>query len=391
MQENDLSGAEAKRRLALIGPVTPFRGGIAQYTTELHRALSAGCDLQTLSFRRQYPAWLYPGKSDREPGRQGYVEPGVDYLLDALNPLTWAAAARSVATRGCDLAMVNWWTIFWAPGFGLIAHMLRKHGVPVVFLCHNLSDHDSGPLKRALTTGLLSLGAAYLAHNRQQADLLRGLFPGKPVLMHPLPTWNRFPPAMNSLPRRGRLELLFFGFIRPYKGLDTLVEALARLADRDVYLTVVGEPWCAPQELRARIEAAGAPNIELHLEYVDDVAAADFFERADMVMLPYREATGSAVAAVAQHYDRPILASRVEGLREVIEEGSTGFLVEPDSPAQLADRLRTITRAQLEQMRPNVHAYKARFTWQTLAATLIDLAGELSPEARRRQPRLPAR
>jgi glycosyltransferase involved in cell wall biosynthesis len=382
---NDTSGLPSARKLAFIGPVSPFRGGIAQYATALHRALSRRCELQTVSFRRLYPAWLYPGKSDREPGMEGHTEPGVTYLLDALNPLTWTAAARAVAARKCDLAIINWWTIFWAPGLALIARMLRKRDMPVVFLVHNLSDHDAGAFKRAVSKYLLSQAAGYLVHSNEQAVRLRQWFPEKPVLLQPVPAWDRFPPALNPRPQRGRLELLFFGFIRPYKGLDTLVDAVARLADQDVHLTVVGEPWCPPQELRARIQASGAPNIELHLEYVDDNAVADFFARADLVVLPYRAATPSAVAAVAYHYDRPVLASRVPGLREVVEEGRTGFLVDPDSPDQLADQLRSITRVQLQQMRPNVQAYKSRFTWDSLAAAAIDFASAFALDERQRK------
>src|SRR6185312_3572082 len=105
-------------------------------------------------------------------------------------------------------------------------------------------------------------------------------------------------------------------------------DALASLADTDVHLTVVGEPWCKPAELRARVQASGAPNVDLHLEYVDEAAMSGFFARADLVVLPYRTETPSAVAALAYHFDRPILATRVNGLKDVVEEGHTGWLVD---------------------------------------------------------------
>lgn len=385
MQADDPNGAPSKCKLALIGPVTPFRGGIAQYTTELRRALATRCDLQTISFRRQYPAFLYPGKSDREPGLERFREAGVDYRLDALNPLTWVSAARAVAARGNDLTVIDWWTLFWAPGLALIARMLRARGARTAFLCHNLFDHDSGVFKRAVSRRLLSQAAAYIVHSNEHAELLHHEFPGRPVLVHPLPTFDHFPPASNPQPQRGRLELLFFGFIRPYKGLDVLVDALAKLRDNDIHLTIVGEPWCPAEELRARIRATGAPNIELHLQYVDDVVAADFFARADLVVLPYRAATPSAVAALAYHYDRPVLATRVPGLRDVVEEGRTGFLVDPNSPEQLADRLRALTRAQLQQMRQSVGVYKSRFTWASLADAFVSFAGDVAQAASHRE------
>lgn len=361
-------------RLALIGPTFPYRGGIAQYTTQLHRALRQRCPLQTISFRRQYPVWLYPGKSDREPGTHPHGENGVDYTLDALNPLTWTAAAHAVAKRGCDLAIIDWWTLFWAPGFALIARMLRKRHVPVAFLCHNLFDHGSGLFKRAAAIKLLAQADAYLVHCEQQADLLRGLFPDKRVVVHPHPTYDRFPLAINPLPQRGRLELLFFGFIRPYKGLDVLIDALARLNDSGVYLTVAGEPWEAAEKLRARLLLKRAPNVELHLSYADDTAVANHFARADLVVLPYRSSAGSGVAAVAFHYDRPVLAARVGGLEDIVVEGRNGFLIDPENAEELAEKIQTLHRKQLGSMREYVHDCKSLFTWNSLADILIGLA-----------------
>jgi glycosyltransferase involved in cell wall biosynthesis len=125
------------------------------------------------------------------------------------------------------------------------------------------------------------------------------------------------------------------------------------------------------------VRASGAPNVDLHLEYVDEASMARFFARADLVVLPYRTETPSAVAALAYHFDRPILATRVNGLKDVVEEGHTGWLIDPDSPEQLAGRLRSLTRPQLQQMRPAVRDYKSRFNWQTLAAMVLRLAGEI--------------
>lgn len=372
-------------RVALIGPVLPFRGGIAQYTTQLRRALAPLCTLRTVSYLRQYPAWLYPGKSDREPGLESFREYGVAYELDAVNPLTWRRVARSIAEDGCDLAVFDWWTLFWAPAIALMARALRRRGVRVAFLCHNLFDHDASSLKRKIATLLLAQADSYLVHSREQAASLQATFPRKTVVTHPLPPFDQLPPPSMSLPKRGRLELLFFGFIRPYKGLDVLVDALTRLDDKQVYLTVVGEPWCSPDDLRQRIEDAHAPNIELHLDYVEDTVAADFFARADLVVLPYRSASGSGVAGMAFHYDCPILATRTGAFPDMIEEGKTGFLVAPDSVDELATAIKPLTRAQLVAMRQHVHEQKSRYTWDSLAQCLIELARQSNTAIR--QPR----
>lgn len=371
----DSTIASSAPRLALIGPVSPpFRGGIAQYTDNLRKALIPRCELKTISFKRLYPAWLYPGASDREPGVEHTYQSDVAYTLDALDPRTWWAAVRDIADAHFDLVVINWWTLFWAPGFAWMARLLHARGVSVVFLCHNLFDHDSGALKGALAMRFLSRADAYLVHTQAQADSLKQMFPAKTIRMHFHPIYDNYPPPKQILPKRGRLELLFFGFIRPYKGLDFLIDALALLADRDVYLTVVGEPWCKPEDLQQRVRGSGAPNIELHLEYVDASAAANYFSRTDLVVLPYRKASGSGVAAMAYHYDKPVLATRVGGFPDVIEEGRTGFLVDPDSPHQLATVIRTLSRGTLAPMATWVREYKGRFTWSSLADTLVELA-----------------
>jgi glycosyltransferase involved in cell wall biosynthesis len=171
--------------------------------------------------------------------------------------------------------------------------------------------------------------------------------------------------------------LLFFGFIRPYKGLDIVIDALGRLRDSNIHLTVVGEPWGSVEDLLKHVHASGAPNVELHLEYVDDATAAHFFCRADIVVLPYRAATPSAVAALAYHYERPVLATRVGGLEDTVEDGRTGFLIDPNAPDQLAERLQTIDRSRLKQMQPYVREYAARFTWRSLATAVAALADEI--------------
>lgn len=373
-------------KLALLGPISPpFRGGIAQYTDNLRKELVSRCELKTVSFKRLYPAWLYPGASDREPGMERARQADILYTLDALNPRTLWIAARDIANARCDLAIINWWTLFWAPGFAWMAKLLRARGVTVAFLCHNLFDHDSGVLKRMLAKRFLSQADAYLVHSSEQAETLKQMFPAKAIRMHPHPTYDNYPSPAKILPKRGRLELLFFGFIRPYKGLDSLIDALALLADHDVYLTVVGEPWYRPEELQEQVRRSGAPNVELHLGYVDAYAAADYFARADLVVLPYRKATGSGVAAMAYHYDKPVLATRVGGFPDIIEDGRTGFLVDPDSPHQLATTIRTLDRDTLAPLVVQVRDYKNRFTWSSLADILIELVpkmGSNNPTAR---------
>ena len=358
-------------RVGLIGPILPYRGGVAQHTTMIHRELSGRCELLTVSFKRQYPKWLYPGKSDREPGREKDREPGVLYELDPLNPLTWRRACDRLEEHGAQAVVIAWWTVFWAPCFSFIASRLERRGVRVVFLCHNCFDHDSSFMKSSVARRVLSGRSAFIAQSSEDATTLRKLTPSAEVSVYPHPVFNQFPAPQKTLPRRARLELLFFGFVRPYKGLDVLVEAMELLKAEDVFLTVAGEWWSKDAELRGAIARAG--RIELIDRYIPEADAADLFCRADVVVLPYRSATASGIVSLSYHYGKPVIASRVGGLPDVVDDGASGRLVPPGDPDALAAAIRGFLGAPPASA-AGIEAVKRRMTWEGLASCVLKFA-----------------
>lgn len=359
------------RRITLVGPVWPYRGGIAQYTGQLKNALEKTCRLQTISFKRLYPKWLYPGKSDKEPGFSNERERNVSYSIDALSPLSWHRAASEIADGGCDHAILSWWTLFLAPAFSYIAWCLRRKGIRVSFLCHNLFDHDTQGLKARLSKKLLGAADSYIVHSQQQAVLLRELYPSKPVLHRLHPIYRHFPRVAAGLPQRGRLELLFFGFIRPYKGLDVLLQALHELRDPEIHLTVVGEAWTTQGSDFDSARQSGI-NIETHFRYVDELEAASFFQRADVVVLPYLSATGSGVVTLAYHYGKPVIASKVGGLQEAVIDGATGWLVAPGSADDLKSRISRTSRGSTRLLKQGIEDFVSRNGWDAMAAAIRD-------------------
>ena len=182
------------------------------------------------------------------------------------------------------------------------------------------------------------------------------------------------PAPSRQFEARGTLGLLFFGFIRPYKGLDLLLQAVSDLHDDGVYLTIVGEPWGDTSVIQRQIEAAGIPNVEAILSYVSDQEAADYLSRADAVVLPYRSATGSGVASLAYNFGKPVIATRVGGLTDTIVHGETGVLVAPESSSALREAIGSVTREQLRAMRPAIERLCADNSWDALARLLADVA-----------------
>ncbi|MBQ4854712.1 glycosyltransferase family 4 protein [Rhodanobacter sp. B2A1Ga4] len=364
--------ATRPRRICVVGPVLPFRGGISHYNSMLFRALKeSDVQVSLFSFSRQYPKLLYPGANDRDPSLKGYREPGAQYTIDSINPFTWWKTARSIIRERPDMVVFHWWTVFWAPCFAFMASLLKRHDIRIAIICHNLVDHDSGVLKATISRWVLDMADAYLVHSSEHKNMLLMARPGISVAQHPIPVYGHYPQAGQMLAKRGRLELLFFGFIRPYKGLDILLEAMHQLDDTAIHLTVIGEHWGDPSALLEQLSTF--PNVEAHLRYMSDGEAADYFERTDFVVLPYRTATGSAVASVAFHYNKPIIASRTGGLPDVVIDGVTGKLVAPNNPKELADTVRQLDRAQAQRFSDGVRNFKTINDWRSLCDSLLSL------------------
>jgi glycosyltransferase involved in cell wall biosynthesis len=326
-----------------------------------------------ISFSRQYPGWLFPGESDIDPAYENQKEPGAEYLIDSLNPFTWRKAVARASAFNADIAIIPWWTVFWAPCFGYLANRLQRAGIEVVFFCHNVVEHESAVWKSALARRVLKQGARFVVHTKEDENNLRKLLPTAKVTVHPHPIYDQFPAADNTLPKRRGLELLFYGFVRPYKGLDVLIEAMGRLKGEDIQLTIAGEFWEGEEETRARVKELGIDEqVEIRASYHTDKESAELFARSDVVVLPYHSATGSGVVPLAYHYEKPVIVTRVGGLPDVVKETDTGLLVEPGNSIALANAVKSMTRSRAVSMVPGIREMKRQLTWTSLASCILN-------------------
>jgi len=341
-------------RLVVLGPGHPFRGGIAATTTGLVGGLrEAGHDVSFLTPVRQYPRWLYPGGDDRDPSACPRLE-GAEAVLDPFAPVRWRRVAQRLRGREADAWIFPYWTWAWAPFW---SWFLRLPGrPPAVAVVHNPADHGAGPLQRLAALVVLRRADALFTHGRALAADLRHRFPGTPVGHHVLPS----PPVgqgrtghhgAGDRSEAGR-TVLFLGIVRRYKGLDVMLEAMARLGETTPWrLVVAGEPWEGlDRELPALADRVGvAPRVEFRFGWVPEEEVRALLDEADLVVLPYREGSQSAVAPLAMAHGVPVLATDVGGLAEMVGEG--GLVVPPEDVAALAaaleqlgdaDRLRTL-------------------------------------------------
>jgi glycosyltransferase involved in cell wall biosynthesis len=356
----------------------PLRGGIAQHTTFLFRSLSKRCETFGISFSRLYPKRFYPGANFQEPGYENYQEPGIEYVLDSIHPLTWLRVARKIIRVSPDIVLIPWWTIFLFPCFLSIAFLIRKSGIKLVFLCHNVIEHESAKWRQWLTRFVLRYGNYFMVHNTSDYTELKCLLPKVSAVVHGHPEYYHFPPdSLNKLQPRDddQIRLLFFGIIRHYKGVDILIESFNQIDRQDIELTIVGEIWHEKEKIRTLIEQnRHHDRITLVSRYVSQSEVDDFFSTSDILILPYRSASGSAVAALAQTYSLPIISTNVGGLSTVVQHGKTGVLVSPESPDALARAINELTRFRIDVMKEYISTNKSTDTWDSMANTLLRLA-----------------
>ena len=371
-------------KVALLGPTYPHRGGIAHYTTLLARAFAARHETHLVSFRRLYPKIFFPGTTQFDRSGDA-IEPPVppEPILDSVNPLTWTRAGGRLRELAPDLLVVTWWHPFFGPSLGTAARVARRGARPKrVFLCHNVEPHEATPVDRALAGYGLGAADGFLVHAKAEAERLAPRAKGRPVRVHPHPSYEIFhrgapsrDEARASLGVSGRV-LLFFGYVRPYKGLADLLEALRRArTDSWDRLLVVGE-FYEPRERYARWldDPALRGKLTVVDRYVPNEEVGTYLAAADAVVLPYRSATGSGIAQVAFGAGVPVIATRTGGLEDVVEDGISGLLVPPSSPDLLARAIeRYFDEGLAPRLREGVVRARARFSWEALVDALVSL------------------
>ena len=357
------------KRVGLVGPIFPYRGGIAQYTTMMHRALSKRCHPCTITFKKQYPSWLYPGKADIEPGYGDHSEPGVQYRVTYHNPVTWLKTGQQFVEKAVDFVIIPWWTIFWAPSTWFLATYLKRKGIDVLFLCHNVVEHETARWRLIVTRMVLKRGLAYIVHSNSDKAKLITQVTGNRILVHPHPTYNHFKKSSTERHKSADLELLFFGFVRHYKGVDVLADAMDLLGGKKVHLSIVGEWWLNDPDLRQRLKQM--PNVELVDRYVTEEEASAYLSRADVVVIPYRRASGSGVLTCAFSYSKPVIATRVGGLPEAIEEGVTGRIIPPEDPQALADAVKAFLSGSCSASSKAIQQIARERSWDNLIKSIL--------------------
>ena len=340
-----------KPRVAIVGPVYPYRAGIAYCTTRLAQELGA----DVISFRRQYPKRFYPGGDDIDPT---LPRASADFVLDILNPVTWFRARRKL--RDYDAVIFVWWIWVWAIPYRLM--MSRR----TILQCHNIGEKEPAAWKRFLANIVFRRADVLVVHAKSEAEEARRRTSAEVVSAFlPVHELGRDIPSREEARRRLGLSgnvALFFGHIRPFKGLDIALDAWRRLKT-NATLLVAGEPWW-------RTAAPAVANVRYDLRFIPDSEIANYFAAADVVLAPYRSEAQSGVALTAFHFGRPVIATTVGGFPEIIDDRN-GILVPPEDPESLARAVdEFFTRRDRAAMERAAAESARRYTWAEYGAIM---------------------
>lgn len=371
-------------KIVLLTPAHPLRGGIAASSERLaHEFQAMGHEVVLYSFSLQYPSFLFPGKSqysDAPPPADLRIET----RLNSIHPLNWLWSARALAHERPEHVVVRFWLPFLAPCLGSVVRLARlfaKHPLRVTALVDNIVPHEKRLGDRLLAHYFVRSCDDFVVMSRSVAEEIRIFLPQNAgpqrVRFSPHPVYDIYGASIPKAEARRQLGLpieapivLFFGLIRPYKGLDLLLEALPEVPG--VHALIAGECYGDWQPYQTLIEQHHLQaRVHLHTYFISNERVNLYFSAADIVVQPYRSATQSGISQIAYHFEKPMLVTDVGGLPEIVRHGISGYVVRPEATA-IAGAIRDFfEHSRAQSFIEGVRAEKARFSWRQLAETLL--------------------
>lgn len=372
------------RKVVIIGPAYPYRGGIAAYNERLARAfMTLGDEVSLYTFSLQYPEIFFPGKS------QFSNEPIPHHLdikrtINSIDPLSWFRTARMIKNLNPDIVIITYWLPYIAPALGTIARVIRnKKRVKVISILHNIIPHENGIADKWLSNYFINSVDGYIAMSKSVFQDLKTFDKKKPRVLSPHPLYDHYKGKKDKFSAREELDLdrktrylLFFGFIRDYKGLDLVLKAMSDLKSRlkNVKLIVAGEFYANPDKYYKLIDDLEIKQyVLLENEFIPDSKVGSYFSAADLVVQPYKSATQSGVTQIAYHFEKPMVVTDVGGLSELIPDGKVGYVVQPNEEA-LANAIYKYFKENKEQeFIENIKEEKKKYSWSILIENIEKL------------------
>ena len=370
-------------KIAIVGSAHPLRGGLAAFTERLaYELIAQGHEVTIWSFSLQYPSFLFPGKTQftDEPAPKGLT---IKTVINSVSPLNWLSTGNKINKEQYGLVIVKYWLPFMGPAFGTILRLAKKNKkTKVVCVVDNIIPHEKRPGDKQFTNYFVQPVDAFVT---MSLDVLKDVktFTDKPAFFSPHPVYDSYGAAVSKEEACTKLKLdpsknylLFFGFIRDYKGLDILLRAMAdeRISKSGIHLLVAGEYYDKNVEANNNkiIEDNKlSDTVHLFTDFIPGSEVCYFFSAADLVVQPYKHATQSGITQVAYHFEKPMVVTNVGGLPEVVPDGKVGFVAEPE-PASVADAiLRFYEPDSIPDLHKNILNEKKKYLWDTFTKVMM--------------------
>jgi len=370
---------------AYLSVFYPYRGGISQYNSLMYEALKTRGEIEAYNFKRQYPQILFPGSSQYVTENDNLIKTPSKRILDSINPFSYFKTVKTIRKQEPDLLLMGYWMPFLAPCLGFVAKRLRRKGVKVVSVLHNVKPHENRLGDKSLTRYFLKQNDAFVVMSKAVRDDLLSFIPDAKYILHPFPIYSQFGDAMVQTEARKKLNipldkkvLLFFGLIRNYKGLDLVIDAFDKLSD-EYYLLIAGESYGKFDSYQQQIDSnSNKERIAQHIKYIADDEVSCFISAADLNVLPYKTATQSAVVAMAYQFDSPVLVTDVGGLKDMVEPYGTGIVVDAPEAGLISEGIETFFNDDMKaNCKKSIQKFKADYSWDNLAKEIGNLYNTL--------------
>jgi len=366
-------------RIAYLSTFYPYRGGIAQFNASLFREFEKKHDIKAFTFTRQYPNFLFPGKTQLVTNDENTdIIPSIQ-KLDSINPLTYFSTAREIKKFAPDILLMKYWMSFFGPSLGTVAKRMFPQ-TKVITILDNVIPHEKRFFDMPFTRYFLKQNSGFIAMSDAVKNDLLSLQPNSQVILKEHPLYNHFG---NNLPKekacnllnidKSKKTLLFFGFIRDYKGLDLLIDAFGQLGS-DYQLIIAGETYGSFDKYQQQINLLpNKENVYVFNDYITDDRVPIFFSASDVCILPYKSATQSGITSIAYHFDVPLIATNTGGLKESIHHNKTGIIVEEISAKSIFKAIISYFEYDLYQsFYPEIQKIKKNLSWENFADSILN-------------------
>lgn len=381
-------------KVIIIGPGHPLRGGLATFNQRLAKEfIQSGYDCSIYSFSLQYPSFLFPGKtqySDEPPPEDITIHS----VINSVNPFNWIKIGNRLKKERPDIIVVRYWLPFMGPALGTLLRRVRKNKhTKIICIADNVIPHEKRFGDKSFTKYFLKSCDAFIAMSEKVMNDLRLFQKTKPVQLVQHPLYDNFGAIISKSEARKHLNLpenekliLFFGFIRKYKGLDLLLEAMSilknvkshlALGETNIKLLIAGEFYEDEKKYKEQIEKLGISNqLIQRTDFIPDSEVKYYLCAADAVIQPYRNATQSGVTPLAYHFEKPMVVTNVGGLPSLVPDGKSGLVVEPE-PKAIADGILKFYQLGENYFIPHLRNEKLKYSWANMVSTITALANDL--------------